>query len=218
MSAGTTLIVARHGNTFAPGEPPRRVGLTDIPLVEKGKAQGAALGAYLREQGFLPDLVVTSTLQRTIETASHALDTLGYHPERRQESLFDEIHYGPDENQPEAVVRERIGEEALRRWEEEAIPPPGWQVDPPALIEGWQVFAARMAASHAGQTVLVITSNGIARFAPYLTGDMAQFRRHYPLKLATGALGILVQADETSERWHCKGWNIRPPLPAPCYT
>ena len=46
----TTLIIARHGNTFNPGDTPTRVGKhTDMPLVEKGEAQGRALGRYLKE-------------------------------------------------------------------------------------------------------------------------------------------------------------------------
>ena len=43
----TTLIIARHGNTFDKGDIPTRVGArTDLPLVEKGRAQAKALVAH----------------------------------------------------------------------------------------------------------------------------------------------------------------------------
>ena len=65
----TTLIIARHGNTFEDGEPPRRVGArTDLPLTNKGRMQARAVGLWLKENKLMPDVVYSSTLQRTIET------------------------------------------------------------------------------------------------------------------------------------------------------
>ena len=59
MTAGMkTLIIARHGNTFGPGDTPTRVGArTDLPLVESGKAQAKALGLHFLENGLVPDVV-----------------------------------------------------------------------------------------------------------------------------------------------------------------
>ena len=48
-----TLIIARHGNTFRPGETPTRVGArTDLPLVEEERARG--IGLYLKKLGLIP--------------------------------------------------------------------------------------------------------------------------------------------------------------------
>ena len=70
----TTLIIARHGNTFGPDDTPTRVGArTDIPLVEKGREQAKAIGKYLREQEMIPDVVYASKLKRAIETAEIAV-------------------------------------------------------------------------------------------------------------------------------------------------
>ncbi len=42
---GVTLYIVRHGNTFEPDEPPRRIGRrTDLPLVESGRAKEDKLG------------------------------------------------------------------------------------------------------------------------------------------------------------------------------
>ena len=44
------LIIARHGNTFRPGETPTRVGAgTDLPLVEETRAR--SIGRYLKDKG-----------------------------------------------------------------------------------------------------------------------------------------------------------------------
>src|SRR5581483_3833292 len=58
----TTLIIARHGNTFSLGETVTRVGITDLPLVESGLKQGLQLGTYLRANHLLPDIIFTSKL------------------------------------------------------------------------------------------------------------------------------------------------------------
>ena len=74
----TTLIIARHGNTFGPDDTPTRVGLhTDLPLVEEGREQARAIGHYLRDNQMIPDVVYSSVLQRTTETAEIAVKESG---------------------------------------------------------------------------------------------------------------------------------------------
>ena len=90
-------------------------------------------------------------------------------------AMFNEIDYGPDENQPEAAVIARLGQDALFAWDHHAKVPSGWKVDPAVLIAHWQQFAAIVVRDHAGKTVLVISSNGIIRFSPHLTGDFTGF-------------------------------------------
>jgi len=75
----TTLIIARHGNTFNVSETPTRVGArTDLPLVESGKEQARKMGAWLKAQNLYPEIVYSSELKRTQETAQIAIETLGY--------------------------------------------------------------------------------------------------------------------------------------------
>ena len=69
----TTLIIARHGNTFGPDVTPTRIGArTDLPLVESGQTQGEKLGAWLKENEVYPEVVYSSELQRTKQTAEIA--------------------------------------------------------------------------------------------------------------------------------------------------
>lgn len=204
----TTLIIARHGNTFGPEDTPTRVGLhTDLPLVEKGREQAKAIGRYLRENKMIPDVVYSSTLKRTIETAEIAVKESGVSNPVFHLDIFNEIDYGPDENKDEADVIARIGEQAIEDWDEKAIVPDGWKVDPEAIKQSWFDFAEQIAAFDDNETVLVVTSNGIARFAPYITGDFDRFRAEHNIKLSTGAVGIL---KHEAGSWDVADWNIRP--------
>lgn len=208
----TRLLIARHGNTFASGDIVTRVGgRTDLPLVPSGREQGQQLGLFLRQSNFLPDKIYTSTLKRAIETAEHACAAMNHHPPIDRLDIFNEIDYGPDENQPEDDVIARIGAQALKDWDEHAIVPDGWDVDPEAIIQGWHAFAEQICRNNFGQTILVVTSNGIARFSPHLTGNFDGFRQKQGLKIATGAVCLFTHSgpDEKTP-WECQGWNWRP--------
>ena len=204
----TTLIIARHGNTFGPEDTPTRVGgRTDLPLVEKGHEQAKAIGKYLSENKLIPDVVYTSNLQRTQETARIAIKESGVTNPIFTLDMFNEIDYGPDENKTEDEVIARIGAEAIQKWDKEAIVPDGWKANPDQITKNWELFADQISAHDDNETVLVVTSNGIARFAPHLTEDFETFKSQHPLKLSTGALGIL---EQNNNKWVVKEWNIKP--------
>ena len=169
------LLIARHGNTLNPGEPPRRVGArTDDPLVETEKA--SAIGRYLKTHDFIPDAVFSSPLKRTHQTVSIALETAGFsHIKIQTDEIFREIDYGPDENRVEDEVIARVGQEAIAAWNEQAKVPEGWLVDPAGIEQDWLAFGKRIEAQYPNGKILVMTSNGIARFSPILFGDKSQF-------------------------------------------
>jgi probable phosphoglycerate mutase len=207
----TTLIVARHGNTFEDAETPRRVGLrTDLPLTAKGRMQAGALGRWLKDNKLVPDVVYCSQLKRTIETASLAIKETGVAQPVFQLEILNEIDYGPDENMEEPAVLARIGAEALKAWNESGHVPDGWLADPAAIIGHWHGFADSIREHDDNETVLAVTSNGIARFAPQIACNAAAFDTAQGLKLATGAFGIMRYGDG---RWTIERWNVRPPLP-----
>jgi probable phosphoglycerate mutase len=205
----TKIVVARHGNTFGPGDIVTRVGgRTDLPLVAGGLEQGQKLGLALKEKGLLPDVVFVSGLQRTQQTARMALEAAGIAPPVEVLDLFNEIDYGPDENKPEPEVVARVGAEALKAWDDNAVVPDGWKVDVAGIIEGWLEFGSRVRRELPEKTILVVTSNGIARFAPHLTGDFGAFKRDHKIKIATGAYAVFEAKENGS--WGCDAWNVRP--------
>lgn len=198
-------VIVRHGNTFAPNEPSRRIGTrTDLPLVESGRDQALRLGTHFADRGWHFDHVLVSPLRRAQETAALILSSLSAPPTFQTRSWLDEIDHGPDENRAEADVLARIGETSLAKWDREGVAPPGWHVDGEARRKAWQSFFLDQAA---GRTLLV-TSNGAARFGLLATGDLARQAATLPsLKLATGAYGVI-----TIEGFsiHLTEWNRRP--------
>lgn len=205
----TTLIIARHGNTFGPNDTPTRVGAhTDLPLVEKGEEQARAIGRYLAENRLIPDTVYSSKLQRTYQTAKIAIKESGVANPIFQLDIFNEIDYGPDENQTEDKVIARIGAQAILDWDDNAKVPDGWKVDPLEVIQNWIGFADQISAHNDNETVLVVTSNGIARFAPHITGDYDGFLKDHNIKLSTGAIAILKHDRDSG--WRVEAWNVKP--------
>lgn len=199
----TTLIIARHGNTFTPEQTPTRVGArTNLPLVDSGEEQALRLGHHLKASHLIPDLVFTSTLRRTVDTARLACVAMMCPAPNTPLPFLNEIDYGPDENKPEPEVRDRLGELALKRWDEQGQMPPEWFPRPDEITESWQGFLNTCITDYPDKTILVLTSNGIARFAL----NCAENGDTCPLKLSTGAYGIL----KYDKNWVVTDWNIRP--------
>ncbi|MFI3240085.1 MAG: histidine phosphatase family protein [Bacteroidales bacterium] len=208
----TRIIIARHGNTFLPNETPTRVGAkTDLPLVEETRAR--SIGLYLKSKGIIPDRVYASPLLRAKETAKLAIEELGLETKLIELDDFTEIDYGVDENQTEDVVRLRLGngdpekgKEIIKLWDKEAIVPNGWKVNPQQIIDTWLKFADNNIADN--ETVLVVSSNGVIRFAPYLTGDFEKFTNEFGIKVATGGVSIF-EKNKTNNSWICTEWNTK---------
>lgn len=205
----TILIVARHGNTFEPGETPRRVGArTDLPLTAKGLEHGRNIGAYLKKINLLPDVIYTSRLLRTKQTAAEIMRESGLNLTPEATVIFNELDYGADEDKTEDQVIARIGEQALSDWEEKGVVPTGWNPNSDIVSKRWHDFANSIIKDYPDGIVLVVTSNGIARFALTLPGDFEVARRQHGLKLATGAFGILEHTPASG--WTVQSWNVRP--------
>lgn len=188
------LIIVRHGNTFEPGEPPRRIGArTDLPLTAEGRAQMVQLRGYLEKYGFMPKRLYSGPLQRTVQSAAIIS------PSYEILEFLREIYHGMDENKTEDVVLKNVGRTAMLAWENEGKLPPGWTADILGIRQGWA--GLRKLCKDNGETWCAVTSNGIAKFAfEGVEGAPAD------KKLATGAFGIMVYVDG---KWVCQGWNLK---------
>jgi probable phosphoglycerate mutase len=195
------LIIVRHGNTFSPGDVVTRVGgRTDLPLSPSGLDQAKALGVHFARD-FAFASAHSSPLKRTWRTASIILDFQNAAPELETGHWLREIDYGPDENRPEAEVLARIGQGALDAWEQDFTPPPGWRIDPAAVIGNWQQLFSSLAKQPGDH--LVVTSNGIARFALSAANATGQTG-----KLPTGGYGVIDLEDGATR---VMTWGRRPP-------
>lgn len=206
MSAKRVFIV-RHGNTFDKGDVIRRVGRgTDLPLSNSGRAQAEALAKHLAEIGVRPDLILVSPLRRTQETANTIIAAQSGLPAWQIDPRLNELDYGPDEGLPEEHVVARLGQAALDDWDRYAQVPPGWQVEPGVIAMDWSLLLDDLRAQEA-QTILLVTSNGTARFVlPLCERGGAEVTT---IKLKTAAFGEL--ALPADGRPQILRWNERAP-------
>lgn len=194
------LYIVRHGNTFDKGDVVTRVGgRTDLPLSVSGRDQAKALAQSLALVQFAT--ACSGPLKRTRETATVILAAQTAPPELTTELFLREIDYGPDENRPEEEVIARIGKPALEAWERDFAPPPGWRVDPAAITGNWQEMFHDLRDQQGAH--LIVTSNGIARFALAAAGV-----RRDDAKLPTGGYGII----ELTPDPVVAAWGLRPPV------
>jgi probable phosphoglycerate mutase len=222
-----TLIIVRHGNTFAPDQTPTRAGKrTDIPLVEELKSRNAA--RYLLNKGIVPDRVFAAPLKRTMQTANLIINEMRLNTAVIPDNNFTEIDYGDDENKTEEQVRYRLGSKyaetgnlsgviseteimeygktVIDLWNTKAIVPAGWNVDVEGIISAWKNFANNIMADN--ETALICSSNGIIRFAPHILNmsNIEDFNNKYDLKVATGSVSIF---KTVGNEWKCVEWNTK---------
>ena len=125
------------------------------------------------------------------------------------DARFTEIDYGPDEGKPEDEVVARIGQKALEEWEREAIVPDGWLVSVEGIVDAWKSFANEIEDKYKNKNVMVVSSNGIIRFAPHLTGDFKKFTEDFNIKVGTGSVCILEKSEE-DKNWKVVEWGVKP--------
>lgn len=159
-----TLVLLRHGesewnakNLFT--------GWVDVPLNDKGRAEGVRAGELIRDAGVLPDVVHTSLLRRAINTATAALDVADRHwiPVKRSWRL-NERHYGALQGKNKKETLEAYGEEQFMLWRRSFdVPPPPIEDDDP-----WsQAGDVRYAGLGDELPRTECLKDVIARFLPY---------------------------------------------------
>lgn len=196
-----TLIILRHGNTFEPDELPRRIGSTDLPLTPQGEAQIRETADCLFKKQLIPELILSAPLRRTKRSAELLQEKMPANILYLSE--LSEIDHGPDENKTEDEVRTRLGP-AWVQWQEHGIVPQDWGADEQALLMRWEQIAALCRASFRDiDTIVCVTSQGIARFAPlYVKHPQA---RTQAFRLNTAHYSILQQ--HAPDSWTIKAWN-----------
>lgn len=211
----TRLFIARHGNTFLPTETPRRLGgETDLDLVEEDRAR--AVGKYLKLQNFQIDHLISAPLKRTRQTSDLIAEEINFPKGKiKIDNAFKEIDYGPDEDKEEDAVLLRLGkgdrqkgQKIIDAWNKDATVPSGWSVNPDDLKQTWRDLGQQIETTAKDQTTLVVSSNGIIRFAPYLTENFQDFSEQFNIKVTTGGL-CLFEKEDSDPHWRCIEWNVK---------
>jgi broad specificity phosphatase PhoE len=203
------LILARHGNTFGPGDIPVWVGAAeDLPLTDKGRVQSVQFGLALKEAGITPARIIAGPLQRTANGAELAAAECGFDGEIEIDTRLREIDYGRWGGRSDVEIAAEWGEKAIEDWRERSIIPAGagWSPAPEAIAANAQAILQDItAAAASADTVLLISSNGILRyFYPLLGGDPG---RPEESKMRTGHWSI---AAHHESGWRLDAWNVLP--------
>ena len=160
----TKILLARHGNTFGPGDTPVWVGAKeDLPLVESGEAQATALGTALAEAGLTPGRIGCGPLKRTRRAAEIVAGLTGFAGETEIDDRLREIDYGSWGGKSNDEIVAEFGQAALDTWDKQHRRPNGvdWSPDE-ATLKANALAAMRDAAT--GPLTLVVTSNGVLRY------------------------------------------------------
>lgn len=209
----TRLLLARHGNTFGPGDTPVMVGArSDLPLVERGEGQARALGEALRLAGVDPHRVYAGPLRRTADFARIALAAAGADRPVMLDERLREIDYGPWEGKTDAEVEAAHGGAVLVAWRERSEWPAaaGWSPDEASLQARVLAFAEEAVAGLPPEdTVLVVSSNGVLRyFLKLIPGAFAAAVAEGTAKVGTGKLCLLTH--DEADGWSLVFWNRDP--------
>lgn len=169
------VVLARHGDTFGPGETPVWVGAKqDLALTERGRAQSRMIGEALARAGRIPARIICGPLQRTRVGAELAAEACGFGREIEIDDRLKEIDYGVWGGRSDADIAAEWGEAAIADWRDRSIPPEnaGWSPEPSQIAANARaVFEILVASGDGGDTALVISSNGILRyFHPLVSG------------------------------------------------
>jgi phosphohistidine phosphatase len=114
-----TLLILRHGKSSWKDS---SLADHDRPLKQRGKRDAPLIGELLREQGLVPDLILSSSAKRALKTALLVADASGYEGEidiRREfypgypDAYIEALMETPDECQIVMVVGHNPGLEEL---------------------------------------------------------------------------------------------------------
>jgi len=183
------VVLARHGNTFEPHERPVWVGArSDLPLVARGREQGAEIGEALKAANLVPRRALAGPLKRTQDTARLALaaaSTTDVGIETEVE--LREIDYGDWEGKSSDEIRRMGGEEELHAWEQKNAWPSraGWPASRSECVAGFLGVLEKVRRGDADPT-LIVSSNGVFKLFAAAIDEGGPVR-----KMGTGHLSLL---------------------------
>jgi probable phosphoglycerate mutase len=173
----THLTLARHGQTVWHAEN-RYAGVSDVPLDDTGRAQIAALAAWVRTHPH--DVVVCSPVPRARETAAPVAAALGVEPEVVPD--LREVDFGIAEGRTLRELR-ASHPEAAAAFVADPVRHPFPGAEPPAAAAERVLGALRAVADrHRGAAVLVVAHNTALRLAlcAWLGIPLAHYRDVLP--------------------------------------
>ncbi len=205
------LIIARHGNTFGPGDNVVTAGLSnDLELVEKGLKQAEWVAEALQKNNITPTKVFCGDLIRTSKSAEIVIEKLGLDMTPTVDARLNELDYGDWTGLSDAEITEKFGEEAHMAWQKQCIWPQnaGWASCAEDVQREVTAFALEMAEIYENDTILAFSSNGRMRyFLNMVENGLANAIESQTFKVGTGSVCSLTH---NQTEWHIDFWNVKP--------
>ena len=209
-----TIILARHGNTFAAGEVPVWVGANqDLALVESGRDQALAVAKELRHRDQIPVQIICGPLKRTHEFARIISSELSLPQVPLVDHRLNEIDFGVWSGKTNEEISALYGHEILMNWDKRGMWPhhAGWVTQYPEFVAQVHDLVREIIWSKSSDgPVLFVTSNGRLRYFLSLVHSAFHERAsNGTLKVKTGALSEL---NWNGKEFEIVNWNISPSL------
>lgn len=121
------IVLVRHGESVWNKEN-KFTGWTDVELSDKGKEEAIEAGKNLLDNNYKFDIVYTSILKRSIDTANLILKEMkNTNVDIRRSYKLNERHYGALQGLNKQDMKDKYGEKQVHLWRR------GYDVKPPEL-------------------------------------------------------------------------------------
>jgi len=208
------LVLARHGNTFEPGQRVVWVGSqNDLPLSARGLAQAKELGEACRANAIMFDGILSGPLNRTRDYAEIVREALNHASPVKVDERLNEIDYGSWSGLSDEDVIRKFGAADLESWNRFGRWPEhsDWGQSPDQIMGEIEEFCAALAPKLAhGLNFLAVTSNGRLKFFLKMIPEaFASAKQREELTVKTGNVSIFSLKPGTKE-FRSLDWNLPP--------
>ena len=120
------IVLVRHGESVWNKEN-KFTGWTDVELSDKGIKEAIEAGKLLKDNNYNFDIVYTSILKRSIDTANIILKEMNDDVTIKRSYKLNERHYGALQGLNKDEMRKKYGKEKVHLWRR------GYDITPPEL-------------------------------------------------------------------------------------
>jgi probable phosphoglycerate mutase len=206
------LILARHGNTFGPGDKVTWVGsANDLPLVKSGLEQAERAAAALANTKLAA--IYCAPLLRTKKFAEIVAAQQVAHNTNHITPVIDnrltELDYGDWSGLSDDEIAEKFGD-SLQNWMNTSTWPTNchWASSEAQVTAEIKSLVAELEAKHSGETVLLVSSNGRLRyFLKLIAGEFERRVASKQFKMGTGRVSLL---NGQGQQYSLLSWNDEP--------
>lgn len=216
------LILARHGNTFAPGDKVTWVGsANDLPLVESGLEQAERAASALEGTNlaaiYCAPLLRTKKFAEIIATKQAAKQATNRSAKSQSnqasqpiiDKRLTELDYGDWSGLSDDEIATKFGD-SLKNWIDSSTWPSGchWASSEAEVTAEVQELVSELEEKHADETVLLVSSNGRLRyFLKLIAGEFERRVADKQFKMGTGKISVL---NGDSGVYSLLSWNEDP--------